>query len=73
MLYKLKKIVYDLWFLRYRECPYSGTVRIRLLSPTVNYIGYTVSHIYICITNNVYMRLYRTKEYYITLISTYYQ
>ena len=25
----------DLWFLRYRECPYSGTVRIRLLSAIV--------------------------------------
>ena len=23
----------DLWFLIYRECPYSGTVRIQLLSP----------------------------------------
>ena len=26
----------DLWFLRYRECPYSGTVCIRLISP--NYL-----------------------------------
>ena len=25
--------LWDLWFLRYRECPYSDTVRIRLLSP----------------------------------------
>ena len=23
----------DLWYLGYRECPYSGTVRIQLLSP----------------------------------------
>ena len=34
----IKKIVYDLWFLRYRECPYSSTVRIRLLSPIYIYI-----------------------------------
>ena len=27
--------LYDIWFLRYIECPYSGTVRIQLLSPTV--------------------------------------
>ena len=35
--------LYDLCFLRYRECPYSGTVRIRLLSltyRTVKVVGY---------------------------------
>ena len=31
----IKHFLYDVWFLRYRECPYSGTVRIRLLSPTI--------------------------------------
>ena len=30
----IKKKLYDLWFLGYRECPYSGTVSIQLLSPT---------------------------------------
>ena len=28
----IKHFLYDLWFLRYRECPYSGTFRISLLS-----------------------------------------
>ena len=31
----IKYFVYDLWFLRYRESPYSGTVRIRLISPVM--------------------------------------
>ena len=29
----IKHFFVDVWFLRYREYPYSGTVRIRLLSP----------------------------------------
>ena len=33
--------ILNLWLLRYRECPYSGTVRIRLLSP--KYINYYLS------------------------------
>ena len=29
----INNFVYNLWFLRYREYPYSDTVRNRLLSP----------------------------------------
>ena len=29
----IKHFLYDLWFMKYRECSYSGTVRIRLLFP----------------------------------------
>ena len=31
----IKHFVEDLWFLRYRECTYSGTICIRLLSPSI--------------------------------------
>ena len=34
----LNIFVYDLWYLRYREYPYSGTISIQLLSP----IEYTI-------------------------------
>ena len=36
--------VYDLWFLRHREYPYSGTVRIRLLSHIYYYSKQSVPH-----------------------------
>ena len=43
----------NLWFLRYRECPYSGTVRIRLLyttsSSTIIRNVKDIRYIYICI------------------------
>ena len=35
-------LVEDLWFLRYREFPYSGTVRIRLLSH-IKYINIVIT------------------------------
>ena len=38
--------LYDLWFLRYLECPYSGTVRILLLSPTVYNFSILMLHLY---------------------------
>ena len=52
MFYSLNIFLSDLWFPRYRECPCSGTVRIRLLSPTCHTrdkycIQYTKGHLYI--------------------------
>ena len=28
----INNFLWDFWFLRYRECPYLGTVRIRVIS-----------------------------------------
>ena len=38
----LNIFVYNLWFLRYRECPYSGTARIRLFSLTSYYHTFVI-------------------------------
>ena len=39
----IKHFFVGIWFMRYRECPYSGTVRNRLLSPThIMYTYYSV-------------------------------
>ena len=46
-------LLYDLWFLIYRDCQYSGTVRIRLFSTTyiliyiyvIRLLGYPINYL----------------------------